>query len=71
MRSMAEQVLGILAARKRMYAMRRPSIIAMVSLVAVQRLLETGVAGGIAVSDRVRRIVPPGRGRPRWRTWPR
>lgn len=56
MRSMAEQVLGILAARKRMYAMRRPGIIAMVSLASVQRLLETGITGGVAVSDRVRRI---------------
>jgi transcriptional regulator with XRE-family HTH domain len=56
MRSMAEQVLGILAARKRMYAMRRPGIIAMVSLASVQQLLETGIAGGVAVSDRVRRI---------------
>lgn len=56
MRSMAEQVLGILAARKRMYAMRRPGIIAMVSLASVQRLLETGIAGSLAVSDRVRRI---------------
>jgi transcriptional regulator with XRE-family HTH domain len=56
MRSMAEQVLGILGARKRMYNMRRPGIIAMVSLVAVQRLLETGIAGGITVSDRVRRL---------------
>ena len=56
MRSMAEQVLGILTARKRMYAMRRPGIIAMVSLSSVQRLLETGVAGGMQVSDRVRRI---------------
>jgi len=56
MRSMAEQVLGILAARKRMYSMRRPGIIAMVSLPAVQRLLDTGIAGGIAVSDRVRRL---------------
>ncbi len=56
MRSMAEQVLGILAARKRMYAMRRPGIIAMVSLASVQRLLEAGIAGGVAVSDRVRRI---------------
>jgi transcriptional regulator with XRE-family HTH domain len=55
MRSMAEQVLGILTARKRMYAMRRPSIISMVSLSAVQRLLETGVAGSLQVSDRVRR----------------
>jgi len=56
MRSMAEQVLGILAARKRMYAMRRPGIIAMVSLSSVQQLLETGIAGSLAVSDRVRRI---------------
>ncbi len=46
MRSMAEQVLGILAARKRMYAMRRPSIIAMVSLPAVQRLIEVGIVSG-------------------------
>jgi transcriptional regulator with XRE-family HTH domain len=56
MRSMAEQVLGILAARKRMYAMRRPSIIAMVSLPAVQRLLEVGIVSGSHLSDRVRRI---------------
>jgi len=55
MRSMAEQVLGILTARKRMYAMRRPGIISMVSLSAVQRLLEIGVAGSLQVSDRVRR----------------
>ncbi|HUN43185.1 MAG TPA: helix-turn-helix transcriptional regulator [Acetobacteraceae bacterium] len=56
MRSMAEQVLNILAARKRMYAMRRPGIIAMVSLASVQRMLETGIAGSAAVSDRVRAI---------------
>jgi hypothetical protein len=53
---MAEQVMGILTARKRMYAMRRPGIIAMVSISSVHRLLETGVAGGIQASDRVRRI---------------
>ena len=56
MRSMAEQVLNILAARKRMYAMRRPGIIAMVSLASVQRMLETGIAGSVAVSERVRAI---------------
>jgi transcriptional regulator with XRE-family HTH domain len=56
MRSMAEQVLGILAARKRMYAMRRPSIIAMVSLPAVQRLIDVGIVSGGHVSERVRRI---------------
>jgi transcriptional regulator with XRE-family HTH domain len=57
MRSMAEQVLGILAARKRMYAMRRPSIIAMVSLPAVQRLIEVGIVSGGYISDRVRRSL--------------
>ncbi len=56
MRSMAEQVLGILSARKRMYAMRRPSIIAMVASSSVQRLLETGVAAGLQASERVRSI---------------
>jgi len=56
MRSMAEQVLTILASRKRMHGMRRPGIIAMVSLSAVQRVLETGIAAGIARSDRVRRL---------------
>jgi transcriptional regulator with XRE-family HTH domain len=56
MRSLTEQVLGILAARKRMYAMRRPGIIAMVSLPAVQRLVEVGIVDGMQVSDRVRRI---------------
>src|SRR6476619_4910368 len=60
MRSMAEQVLGILNSRKRMYAMRRPGIIGMVSLSSIQRLLETGVAGSIHVSDRVRRICRDG-----------
>ena len=56
MRSMAEQVMGILAARKRMYAMRRPTIIAMISLPAVQRLIDVGIVSGLHVSDRVRRI---------------
>ena len=56
MRSQAEQVLGILAARKRMYGVRRPNIICMVSLNGIRRLLETGIAGGLAVSDRVRRL---------------
>jgi transcriptional regulator with XRE-family HTH domain len=56
MRSMAEQVLGILAARKRMYTMRRPTIIAMVSLDAVQRLLDVGIFNGPHLSERLRRI---------------
>jgi transcriptional regulator with XRE-family HTH domain len=56
MRGIAEQVLGILIARKRMYVQRRPGIIAMVSAGAVQQLLATGVAGNIALSERMRRI---------------
>ena len=56
MRAMTEQVLGILTARKRVYAMRRQGIIAMVSLSSVQRLLETGVTGGLPVSERMRSV---------------
>jgi transcriptional regulator with XRE-family HTH domain len=56
LRSIAEQVQGILVARKRMYAQRRPGIIAMVSATSVQHLLEVGVAGSLALSERVRRI---------------
>ncbi|MEI7713667.1 MAG: helix-turn-helix domain-containing protein [Rhodospirillales bacterium] len=55
MRSQSEQLMGVLTARKRMYAMRRPGIIAMVSVTSVQNLLATGIASGIPVSDRLRR----------------
>jgi hypothetical protein len=39
-----------------MYALRRPTIIAMIAVSAVQRFLEVGVAGTVAASERVRRI---------------
>jgi transcriptional regulator with XRE-family HTH domain len=55
-RSMSEQVLGILNARKRMYGLRRQGIITMVSLGAVRQLLEEGIAGGSALSDGTRRL---------------
>lgn len=55
LRSNAEQVMGILAARKRMYTMRRPGIIAMVSITALQRLLEFGIAGPLTLPERLRR----------------
>lgn len=55
-RSQAEQVLGILTARKRMYALRRPTIIAMVSISAIERLLARGVAGSLSLPDRLRRL---------------
>ncbi|MSP05723.1 MAG: XRE family transcriptional regulator [Acetobacteraceae bacterium] len=51
-----EQLLGILAARRRVYAMRRPNIIAMISTGTVQHFLEAGIGGGIGVSERARRI---------------
>ena len=56
MRSQTEQLLGVMIARKRMYAMRRPGIIAMISIASVQDLLKSGVAAGIPTSDRLRRI---------------
>ena len=55
-RAATEQVLGILTARKRMYGMRRPGIIAMVPAGRLRHLLEQGVAGGLAVSERTRRM---------------
>jgi transcriptional regulator with XRE-family HTH domain len=56
LRALTEQVLGILTARKRMYVLRRPTIIAIISVGAIERLLAQGVAGSLAVSDRLRRI---------------
>ncbi len=56
MRSQTEQLQSVMIARKRMYGMRRPGIIAMISIASVQDLLKSGVAGGIPVSDRLRRI---------------
>jgi transcriptional regulator with XRE-family HTH domain len=55
-RAMMEQVLGIQAARKRMYALRKPTIICMISVTRVQHFLETGIAGALPLSDRVRRL---------------
>ena len=47
-------MLGILAERKRMYRMRRPSIIAMLSAGAIVRFLQQGVGQGLAKSDALR-----------------
>ena len=55
LRAAVEQVQGILAARKRMYTMRRPGIIAILSLPRIQRLLDSGIAGSLEVSDATRR----------------
>lgn len=54
-RTVAEQVQGIQAARKRVYAMRKPGIICMVSAARVQQFLTLGVAGALALPERTRR----------------
>ena len=53
-RATAEQVLGILAERKRMFRQRRPSIIAMLSPSAIARFLRQGVGQGAAKSEPLR-----------------
>lgn len=50
----ADQVLGILADRKRMYQLRRPSIIAMLSMTTVHHLLDKGLAPGVQLSPELR-----------------
>lgn len=55
-RSTADQLLNILADRKRLYNVRRPGIIGIFSVFAIQRLLETGVAGALNLSERLRRV---------------
>ncbi len=54
MHTLAEQVLGIMSSRKRMYQARRPGIIAMIPAGAVQRLLAQGVGAGATASDSLR-----------------
>lgn len=54
-RAGAEQVLGILAARKHMYALRKPAIIDIVSLPRLRAFLDRGLADGIALSEASRR----------------
>ncbi len=53
-RVQGDQVLSILAARKRVYQQRRPSIIALMTVSSVRRFLELGVGGAMPMSDRMR-----------------
>lgn len=55
MRIAADQALGLLAARKKLYAQRRPNIIAIFPVGSVCRFLRAGVAASIAVSEQLRR----------------
>jgi transcriptional regulator with XRE-family HTH domain len=52
--AMADQVQGIKAERKRMYRMRRPAIIAMLSPSAVARFLQQGVGQGLVKSEQLK-----------------
>jgi transcriptional regulator with XRE-family HTH domain len=53
-RAMADQVRGLLAERKRMYRMRRPAIIAVVSSVEIEAFLRNGVGQGTVLSESLR-----------------
>jgi transcriptional regulator with XRE-family HTH domain len=55
-RAAADQVLGVLAARKRTYGARRPGIIAMIPAGRLRTFVERGIAPGAALDDRARRV---------------
>ena len=54
MRSQAEQVLGMLAARKRMYQARRFGIITLLTTNGARSVLDHGIGGGLPISDALR-----------------
>ncbi len=51
-RSAAAQVTNLLIARKRVYASRRPGIIAIIPELAIERLVEVGIGGDIAKDEK-------------------
>ncbi|MDI3306787.1 MAG: helix-turn-helix transcriptional regulator [Acetobacteraceae bacterium] len=53
-RTAADQALGLLAARRKLYQQRRPTIIGILSEGALRRFLQDGVAAGLSVPDRTR-----------------
>jgi len=53
-RASADQALGLLAARKRLHASRRPTIISILGEGALKRFLQDGVAAGLPVPERTR-----------------
>ena len=53
-RASADQALGLLAARKRLYQARKPTIIAILGEAALRRFLAEGVAAGLQVPERTR-----------------
>jgi transcriptional regulator with XRE-family HTH domain len=53
-RAASEQLLGVMIARKRMYAARKPSIIGILTVNSIQKFLTDGIAGGTQVGERLR-----------------
>jgi transcriptional regulator with XRE-family HTH domain len=53
-RAAAEQLLGVMISRKRMYVSRKPSIIGIFTTGSIQKFLADGVSGGTVVSERLR-----------------
>lgn len=53
-RASADQLLGILSARKQVYRERRPAIISILWASRVGSFLETGIAPGVALAERTR-----------------
>jgi transcriptional regulator with XRE-family HTH domain len=53
-RAAADQMLGLLTARKKLHAARRPTIIAILGEAAIARMLHEGVAPGAGVPQRSR-----------------
>ncbi|HEX7388838.1 MAG TPA: helix-turn-helix domain-containing protein [Acidiphilium sp.] len=53
-RTAAEQVISALTARKRMFLARRPTMISILNASAVEKFIDTGIAGSLPMSDRLR-----------------
>jgi len=56
-RAAAEQLLGVMISRKRMYANRKPSIIGILTVSSIQKFLADGVAGTATASERLRQAA--------------
>ena len=56
-RAAAEQLLGVMISRKRMYASRKPSIIGILTIGSIQKFLAEGVAGGVEVGESLRALA--------------
>jgi transcriptional regulator with XRE-family HTH domain len=56
-RAAAEQLLGVMISRKRMYMSRKPSIIGILTIGSIQKFLADGVSGSLVISDRLRQAA--------------